>query len=412
MARYLEIQQNMLQNLPNRSEQAKLLTQMADYSKRAGEKEQAKELLLEAMEADPKLLDAFHQLEKIYIKEKSWESLVEVYYRQSQLEDSKESKVEYLRKCGDLSEKKLQLFPQSIEFYEELLSLSPKDMGALNSLESLYTITEKWENVVKIMDRIFPLTKDKTGKVKLLMGMALIWSEKFENLAKAAEIYEKALEFQEDPMILEILEETYTVQKNWESLSKVYERRVPLSKSLVDKKNLYINLAQLYEQKLQTISKAIHWTQIACEEFPEDGNLLKDLQRLLKDQGDHEELLASYRKELARTSEKQQKISIYENMAELLMEHNQPKQAADIYEELVSLYPKEIQALRKLEELYKHVNLPEKLLLCLTRIVELLPTEEKPVCYLEIAELLKDTLHREREAVDYYQRLLEITPKI
>jgi tetratricopeptide (TPR) repeat protein len=83
---------------------------------------------------------------------------------------------------------------------------------------------------------------------------------------------------------------------------------------------------------------------------------------------------------------------------------------ADLYEEALSLYPQEMTLFAKLREIYQKLGLTEKLLHTWSRASEQQHGKERVASYLEIASLLQGKLQREREAITYYQKILEIEP--
>lgn len=393
-------------------EQSAILVQMAKcLAFNLKDLEQAKTLLWKAAKADEKCQSALEMLEKMYHGEDNWEALVELYYLVYQRESVRDKKIARLRQCATLCEEKLRQTSRAKEFYEKIFKLDPSNLPALNSLETLYAASEEWPKVVEAMEGQLTLLTEKPEKARLLMRIAIIWSEKIHDLNQATRCYERALEIQEDPKILKILEESYSYQGNWTGLAGVYQKRAKLAPNSLERKNFYLLLARLCEEKLQDQKAATQWYRSALQEAPQEIPILKDLQRLLKAQGACDELISTYRKELALTPGKSQKIDIYHEMAILLAEHERYGEAAELYEEVLSFYPKEIEILERLRDLYQEMDMPEKLLHVLTRRTELVEHGRRKECYREIADLLSGKLQREREAMDYYRKILDLAPR-
>jgi tetratricopeptide (TPR) repeat protein len=315
----LKILEFKLDKTSAKAGKAAVLLQMAKYLReRVRDVERTKATLKKALELDEQNTQAFQLLEKMYLDEQSWDALVELYAGQWKREAARDKKIMLLRQCAMICEKQLQYFPRAIEFYAEITRLDPADQPALKALESLYNITEQWDRVVAVMEQQLNLLKDKAEKGKLLMRIALVWSEKLQDLSQATRCYERVLEIQEDLMVLEILEETYQIQENWGKLAKIMERRSKFSKNSEDKKNFYLRLARLGEEKLNDLKVAVQWYQAASQEAPNDLDILHSLGRLLAAQGRSEDLLTAYRRELAVVSSQSDKLAIYDKMAQTL----------------------------------------------------------------------------------------------
>lgn len=391
---------------------AAVQVQMAKYLReRIRDMERTKAVLKKALEFDEQNAQAFQMLEKIYLDEQAWDALVDLYGAQWKKEPARDRKIVLLRQCAMICEKQLQYFPRAIEFYAEIVKLDAADQPALTALESLYNLTEQWDRVVTVMEQQLNLIKDKGEKGKLLMRIALVWSEKLQNLAQATRCYERVLDVQEDVMVLEILEETYLAQENWAKLAKIVERRSKFAKNGEEKKNFYLRLAEICEHNLKDLKATVQWFQAASQEAQNDIDILHNLERLLATQGRLDDQLAVYRRELTLVSGKSDKLAIYDKMASLLADNKKMQEMADLYEEALSLYPQEMSLFAKLRELYQKMALPEKLLHTWIRESEQKHGKERVACYMEIAALLQGKLQREREAITYYQKVLELEPE-
>ncbi|HRU50858.1 MAG TPA: tetratricopeptide repeat protein [Planctomycetota bacterium] len=354
--------------------------------------------------------NAFQQLETIFQSEKKWNDLVDLYQSQSQKTKNKADKVILYKKSAQICETHLQYIPQTIEYYEKVISLVPNDMTTLHRLESLYNQTQQWKELIGVLEKQLPYTETTEDKVKLLNRIALFWSEKLKDLDKAVENYEKALKLQEDKMILAILEETFKFQEKWEKLANIYQKQLPYTKPGEEKKSLLCTLAVLQAEKLQKIPEAIASYKLALIETPEDKNILRRIEELYAQEGDVDNLLNAYRDELKQPLDSQEKWQIYLKIIDLLKSDQRLPQTANVYEEMLSLYPTEKMIFQELSKIYQDLGYHEKLLQVWLKESNQSIGKEQTNLFSKIAQLLQTKLNREKEAVSYYQKVLLAEP--
>ena len=116
--------------------------------------------------------------------------LLSLYQLQYSRASASANKIDFLHRCAQICEEKLQDIPQAIEFYQQIVAIDPADIQALASLESLCSRSENWKQVVAVMEKQLELLSDEQEKIKLLTRIALIWSEKLDKMDKAIACYE------------------------------------------------------------------------------------------------------------------------------------------------------------------------------------------------------------------------------
>ena len=400
--------QDKIRNSKEQSVKSALLVRLAlCQQNQLQDSEQAKAALLQAINLDDSQ-QAVTILQKILQQQENWQELLSLYQLQYSRAAATTDKIDFLRRCAQICEEKLADITQAIEFYQQIVTIAPEDTQALGSLESLCSLNESWDQVIAVMQQQLELLSDEQEKIKLLTRIALIWSEKLEEMDKAIACYESALEYGNDRMILEILEETYSFREDWPNLCRIYQKQAQQADSSEAKTIIYGTLGEIYEERLHQMEEAIYWYRQACDESPAELALLKKLQTLYLEKGDSENLLASYRRELDWPLDKSEKVAIYQKMGQLLIDNGQLPQAAEVYEEMLSLYPEERTAFAELKQLYTCLQQHEKTFHTLVRESDQITGIGRIPLYMEIALLLQDKLKRENEAINYYQKILEL----
>ncbi len=377
------------------------------YKENIRDFQQAKLFLKQVLDVEDNL-QAIQMLENIYISEKSWESLVDLYHSLAQRNKDKKEKVQRLQQAAQISYDKLQSIPQTIDFYEEIIKINPQDLPALRKLEALFTHTTKWDKVIAVMQKQLELNTQIEEKIRILNQIALV-CQKTGDYKSSALYYEKILQLQPDQIILNILEETYRYQEDWTNLVRIHQQQSEIAADSNEKVKFYCQLGELYEQKIKNLSLSISWYQKAFQESPQNLELLHKLQDLYQKNNDFSNLLKSLRQELDWPLEQATKISIYEKMVALLTQQNQLEECSSVYEEMLLLVPANRDIYQKLGQLYQKLKQTDKQLNILVRWSSQVTGQEKVDVYLQITKILEE-LTREKEAVSYYQKILEIDP--
>src|SRR5690606_6694874 len=136
-----------------------------------------------------------------------------------------EERFALLMEIGDIWSGKVKDPLKALEAYEEARDLKPQDHSLLHKMLQNYQAAEEWQKMVDILDAIQDLEDRPKVKAKLFNTQAQIYRDKLEDIDRAVELFNDALDC--DPEFLEAFErinKVLTQQRNWKQLERSYRK--------------------------------------------------------------------------------------------------------------------------------------------------------------------------------------------
>lgn len=154
----------------------------------------------------------------------------------------------------------------AIGYLIRLLELCDDHPVALSDLDRLLTQTEDWNGLVRTLERRAEVDEDQAKRLEFLKRIAHVHEVLREDVEAAIVAHRNVLSFDErDSLSLQALERLYASTENWTELASVLLRKVELSESVSDKRQIHFELASLYEDKLSDAYEAIAQTRAILE---------------------------------------------------------------------------------------------------------------------------------------------------
>src|SRR6185369_6281964 len=97
---------------------------------------------------------ALAALEQLYAASDDAPALYDVLTRRAELAKDPGSERRFRAQMGALAEKSLGRTDEAIAAYERVLELAPSDREAMQSLDRLYTETERWLDLTRFLTEI------------------------------------------------------------------------------------------------------------------------------------------------------------------------------------------------------------------------------------------------------------------
>lgn len=412
-AKFVALLKERLGQPLDRAAKVKLLTKLGIcYYKNFQDSSQAKTYLRQVLDLEDSN-EAIQTLDAIFRNEQDWPGLLTLYQGLAQKTKDKPTKIQRLLQCGQICEELLLSPTQAVDFYQAILQLNSQDLHALGKLENLYSTLKEWQQVVAVQEKQVELTKNPEDKVKILHQIAVVWTQKIQDLKAGAACYERILEITNDLYAVEILETTYRFQQDWNNLARILQQKIALASTEEEKTKVACEIGEVYESQLNDPDQAIVWYQKAFREdqhTPENLEILHKLQLLYYKTKKTDLLLKSHQQELGWNLDDAARLASYQKMADILTNSNRWNEAAAVYEDMLKIAQDDISLYQSLAQIYQKTKQPDKQLETLIRHAGQVQATQQAAVYLDIANLLL-TMNREPEAVEYYQRILEITPQ-
>ncbi|HEX6241997.1 MAG TPA: hypothetical protein VFZ61_13905, partial [Polyangiales bacterium] len=238
--------------------------------------------------------------------------------------------------------------------YNSILQLEPADQETTQELARTYETMGRWNELIGVLAREAEREPSSERRTQLLLRVARLWIEHFQNYNQATGPLEQVLLI--DPGqrdALKQLREIYTKKRAWKQLAGVLAKEADLTEDESQRKGLLSELAVLSGERLHEYPEAIAlWKRLLALE-PGSQRALEALEKLAERAKDWDTLAETleHRAELAEDA--QAKIRVLTRIGTL---HNErtldPARSAAAWKRVLALDPKNGRALRTLREAY------------------------------------------------------------
>ncbi len=385
--------------------------------------------LASALKEDPQLAETREEIEKIADLSDGWQRLVELYKTVAKdLSDAGLAR-DYWLKVASIDERLGQI-DDAAAGYTHVLEIDAADAEALAALEQLFVRTERYDDLIGVIQRRIDQTVDPDEREQLLVHMAEVQDGKLGKPEDAVASYRKVLEL--DPSstrALGALDALLVRQKMWPELADNLEAQLSLAVDDETQLALMLRLAALRESEMGEVEVAIEGYRSVLERDPSNAQALAALERLGKSPdyelviadlleplyrhlGDYEKLIGVHEVQVRRTEDITRRVELLHQIAQLYEDAaGDLNQAFAIYARALAEDP----ASEMTQENIDRVARATSRFADLAQVYEELstkiedPTIASALCAMS-ARVYEQDLGNVDTAVARYQRVLEIDP--
>ena len=210
-------------------------------------------------ESDAELvLPAARALERIYIAGSEHAKLAEMLRVQVKLEQGGAVRRELFGRLGELCQQTLGDNDGAIAAWKARVEENPDDEQALAALDKLYEITERYRELVSVLERRREATVDADLRRTLMTRSAETLWKKLEAVPEAIDAYQALIaEFGPNGASLSALEALFGSASRWEELSETLERHLDVAENDVERLELFAKLGDLKREHLNDVPGAL-----------------------------------------------------------------------------------------------------------------------------------------------------------
>jgi tetratricopeptide (TPR) repeat protein len=209
----------------------------------------------------------------VYAKANDWKQVAA--YKRQILDGISDGDERYtiLNEIGEIWGEKDKNPHKAIEALEEARDLRPQDHVLLHKLLQLYQQAGEWQRMIDTIQAISDLESRPEVKARYLFTQAQICRDKLEDLDRAVELFNDALDL--NPSYLEAFErinKVLTQQKSWKQLERAYRKMIHriAGKGNTDLEHtLWHQLGLIYRDRLQQPDTAIEAFKMASVTKPD-----------------------------------------------------------------------------------------------------------------------------------------------
>ncbi|HEY1550644.1 MAG TPA: tetratricopeptide repeat protein, partial [Kofleriaceae bacterium] len=241
----------------------------------------------QALQCDSSSRPALDGIERLYRKTQAWEPLATVLAHRAALSTDEAEIVRTRLELGSIWNERLGDATQAIAAYEQVLELEPANVAALRALETLHETAGSADRFLAVLEAQLDIARGDLERVAIYERMASALEERFGNLERAAETYEKIIAI--DPRnnaTYHLLERIYQQAGSYESLVDTYRNHARATSEVASRIAIYVAMGEVYETKLHDVDRAIEAYNDALSLDGDEDHALAALGRLYEQLGE------------------------------------------------------------------------------------------------------------------------------
>ncbi|HLV65769.1 MAG TPA: tetratricopeptide repeat protein, partial [Polyangiaceae bacterium] len=353
-------------------------------------------------------------LEPLYQATSEWEKLIRVREAQLAHATDPDQRIGMYHRIAEDAEERLIDPALAFTVYVRALKESPLDERTGEELERLAaTLDGGWEHLANAYADVLSTEQIESATLAVVgKRLARVFEEELADVGKAEETYRYVLTLVPNERdALANLDRIYSSLEQWPELAAVLEQRAEAAEDDREKVDLYTRLGAVYEERLGQVENAVRaYREIFDKLEPNNDDAILALGRIYEQTENFGELERVYQRELENAVGDVQEAEIRAKMAHLAADRlGNIEGAIEGWKRVLDLRGEDREALAALAGLYEQKGKWAELTDVLERHFDIAESDEERVNILtRRARLFADRLNRDDEALETWQRVLDI----
>jgi golgin subfamily B member 1 len=301
--------------------------------------------------------------------------------------------------------------------YRYVLGVAPNDEEVLSALDQIYTQHGSAEALAAVLRKRVAAASDKQDKVELSHRLGkTLWND-CRRVDEAVAVYRELLD-NLDPQhedTLHELQNIYTVTQSWQELFGVYERELEIVVGDSAQAETLGRMAMLAATKLNNFPRAVELLRKVLDLMGEDPEALNALGNIYAVQENWTDLVDVLEREVAVAEDDRMRMRIYADLGKIWYEKLQrDRNALESWERVLDIDPANTDALFAIGAIHRAAGSYDDLVTTLNRLVDVgtatLEGTQIEAVYMELGALYGSQLKQTHEAVQSYNKALELNP--
>jgi len=309
--------------------------------------DQAGSYFQKALDVSPSNIPALEALEGIERQRDNWPAVAGLLERKAAALEGPDEQLAAKLALAEVYEDRTMESDKAVAMYQEVRQTEEFNIDALKGLERLYARTERWQELLHILEVQFEVVTTEKERISILTRVAAMQEEEFVKYEKAAERLEQVLEI--DPMHVDALSGLARLYRNlqkWDELLETYERHVNATPDRAEKIRNFKAMGETYYRDLDDADRAVdsYLNVLAIDE--DDIEAVDALTRIYDKRGDHASAL-DMMEQLARLiQEPQQQVDLLYRMGRIYDQELADRHSAlEKYQTAIDLEPAHLPSL-------------------------------------------------------------------
>lgn len=375
-----------------------------------GGKEEAVSRHLKVLELEPQNQQSLDALRQLYPALERYDELVALLRRMMRTTGEARRLKELRFQLAETLGGKLGKRAEAVETGRRILDIEPHTSAELDRLAGVFRISEAWEELADVLERL-AIQLDGPTRVRRLLEIADVFEQNLQRGRLAAPAYEKILVVEpRHDRAYERLCAIYADNADWQRLIGLKEERVKATDGQAERVHLLREIGALYDEKLAQKSLAFLAACRALRENYDDADVAAWMDRLALETDSVDELVTIYDDALESLSNEGRILATHLRMAELAWKHlGSPNDAEVHFKRVLEYDARSNAALDGLAALYDSLERPKDTVAIYERRVEQAADVPGRVEWLRrIAKVLDQRARDVDGAIAAYRRITEL----
>jgi tetratricopeptide (TPR) repeat protein len=400
--------QNQLGNMDSAIEQYReILAAAPEYTP-------AVSALEEMFATGVKPLQVGEVLEPLYRMQGNWDQLLNVQEVQVEYQNDPIERVVMMHRLAEIAEDKADDHSRAFRWMQKALLEDPSHDHSLGEAERLSAIVDGWADLATTYANGIQHTSDALSKAELGRRLAKVYEEQLDDLERAEETYRFVLGVDDhDENALVALDRIYAEHGAYRALSQVLRKRIEGCNNSSELINLHFRLGTVLDKRLGMTEEAIEvFNKLLDEHDSEHAPAIQSLQRIYANLESWPELFAAFEKELSIALGDSQQADVFARMARLSSNRlRDQEKAIGLWQRVLDLRGEDPEALNALGDIYAGQGNWRDLVDVLEREAAIADDDAFRIqVYSDLARVWYEKLERERNAIENWERVLDIDP--
>ena len=327
---------------------------------------QAAEIYARVHQADPTNRTASERLEAIYRAEHRWDLLNDILLERVEITEDRDERIDILGAVAKIYEEEMQDLERAFLVLQAAFRENYSHERTASKLEQLATKTNRWEELLHDYTEIVQNleTDDRDSACDLWVKIGRWYGEHLSHIDYAIHSVDQALRLNPDHLgALGAKASFLNRQQNWPGLMETLRHHATVEIDPDEKVKLYLQLADVFEDKLQLPMDAVGAYRSSLDADPTCMDALVALERLYR----HHEMWAELIEVLGRIAdlhtEEEKVIALRLEVGQLWdLRMLDSSRAIAAYQDVLTIDPSNLPALQALEQLYEKTGQAEQYL--------------------------------------------------
>jgi tetratricopeptide (TPR) repeat protein len=353
-------------------------------------------------------------LEPLYRMQGNWDRLLNVQEVQVEHQKDPIERVVMMHRLAEIAEDKAADHGRAFQWMRKALLEDPSHDHSMGEAERLSAIVDGWTELATTYANGIQNSGDPLNKAELGRRLAKVYENELHDLERAEETYRFVLGVEaHDEKALKALDRIYTEHGAYRALCEVLRKRIEGCNNSSELIELHYRLGTVLEQRLGCTEDAIEvFTKLLDEYDSEHSQTIHALEGIYANLGRWPELFAAFEKELSIALGDSQQADVFARMAKLSTNRlSDPEKAIGLWQRVLDLRGEDPEALNALGDIYASQGNWRDLVDVLEREAAIADDDAFRIqVYSDLARVWYEKLERERNAIENWERVLDIDP--